>query len=241
LAGRGWSPQVASLAADHTCVVFDNRGIGASRGHTDGLTVDVMARDALAVLDALGLHRAHVVGHSLGGVIAQRVALLRPERVLSLSLLCTFAGGNDLRSPTARLAWLGLRAQVGTRRMRREGFARLVTPDAYLQARGIGPTIDELESVFGRELSARLPIAGVQLRALRAHDERARLSELSAIRTLVISGQFDPIARPAFGRAVATGIGNAHFAEWPDASHALTIQHAAALNERLRAHVAGAS
>src|SRR4051794_33840829 len=78
LTGRGWSPQLEALAADHTCIAFDNRGIGSSGGRTDGLTVDLMARDALGLLAGLGIDQAHVVGHSLGGVIAQRMALLEP-------------------------------------------------------------------------------------------------------------------------------------------------------------------
>jgi pimeloyl-ACP methyl ester carboxylesterase len=124
--------------------------------------------------------------------------------------------------------------------MRREAFARLVTPDAYVQARGIGPVVDELEAVFGRDLASPPPITGVQLRALRAHDERGRLSELRSIPTLVVSARHDPIARPEFGRTLAEGAG-AGYLLWEDASHALPIQHAAALNERLRAHWAGSS
>jgi pimeloyl-ACP methyl ester carboxylesterase len=239
--GRGWRPQVEELSSDYACTVYDNRGIGKSRGDTKGLTIDVMARDALALLDRLGVARAHVVGHSLGGVIAQRLAFLRPERVASLALLCTFAGGRDLRSPSARLIWLGLRTAIGTRQMRREAFARLVLPDAYIASRGMGAAIDELEAVFGRNLATPPPITNLQLKALRTHDERARLREIGTIPTLVMSGRFDPIAPPKFGRALADGIGTAQFQEWADASHALPIQHAAAVNQRLHAHFTAAT
>lgn len=240
VAGCGWSPQVEDLSNDHRCIVIDNRGIGGSRGETKGLTVDVMARDALAVLDALGLARAHLVGHSLGGVIVQRMALIGRERARSLSFLCTFAGGADLRGPSARLMWLGLRSRVGTLSMRRRAFARLVMPDDYLDARGIDRAVAELEAVFGRSLGAPPQVVGPQLAALRGHDERSRLGELSAIPALVMSGAFDPIARPAAGRAVAEGIGTARYVEWDDASHALPIQHASRVNAMLREHFAAA-
>ena len=238
--GAGWSPQVRELARDHSCVFFDNRGIGQSSGDVRQLSVEQMARDTLALLDALQITRAHVVGHSLGGVIAQCLALRAPARVQSLTLMCTFAGGRDLRLPSGRLMWLGLRSQLGTRQMRREGFARLVTPESYIAARGMAQVVAELEDVFARELSAPPSVTDRQLTALRKHDERSRLGELGAIPTLVMSGKHDPIARPEFGRALTSGIGSARFSEWASASHALPIQESAAVNQELRAHFAGA-
>lgn len=241
LTGRGWSPQVSELAANHTCVVFDNRGIGGSSGELGSLSVDQMAQDTVGLLDALALERAHVVGHSLGGVIAQRLALSHPERVASLTLMCTFAGGHDLRRPTARLIWLGMRSQLGTKQMRREAFARLVMPDAYIATHGIAVVVDELEAAFGRNLAAPPAITSRQLSALRAHDERSRLGDLRSIPSLVMSGRFDPIAPPQFGSTLASGIGNARFMEWPEASHALPIQQASAVNRVLQDHFASAT
>src|SRR5215813_6930463 len=74
VAGSGWDPQVQELAGSFRCLTFDNRGMGRSVGATDKLSVKQMAADALALLDAMGWDRAHVVGHSLGGVIAQQLA-----------------------------------------------------------------------------------------------------------------------------------------------------------------------
>src|SRR5262249_7880113 len=105
MTGRGWSPQTRALARDFRCISFDNCGIGDSRGDTRALSVDMLARDALALLDALQIERAHLVGHSLGGVIVQRMAALAPARAASLSFMCTFAGGRDLQRPSGRLIW----------------------------------------------------------------------------------------------------------------------------------------
>jgi pimeloyl-ACP methyl ester carboxylesterase len=240
LTGRAWSPQVNALAADHRCIVVDNRGIGQSRGDTHALSVDVMARDALAVLDACGVERAHLVGHSLGGLIIQRVALRAPERVASLAFLCSFAGGRDLAVPGLRLMWFGARSRFGTRAMRRKAFARLIMPDAHLEACGDEAVVTQLEAVFGRSLADGPAIADVQLRALRAHDERAELSKLGALPSIVLSGRHDPIATHAANVALARGIGTAQHRVWEDASHALPIQHVDAVNAALRQHVAQA-
>ena len=240
LMGLAWSPQTAALSSAHRCITIDNRGIGGSRGDTSKLSVEQMARDALAVLDALGIESAHLVGHSLGGVIVQCLALLAPTRAKSLTFMCTFAGGRDLASPSAKLIWLGTRSRVGTQTMRKRAFARLIMPDAYLALRGIDRVVEELEAVFGRSLAASLPISDVQLRALRAHDDRQSLSRLSGIPSLVLSGKHDPIATPAANAALAAGIGTATHRVWDDASHALPIQHARPVNEALIAHVASA-
>ncbi|HET8937943.1 MAG TPA: alpha/beta hydrolase [Polyangiales bacterium] len=237
LAGRAWSPQTDDLSRDHRCIHFDNRGVGGSRGDTSALSIDQMARDALALLDTLQITRAHWVGHSLGGVIVQRMALIAPERAASLAFMCTFAGGRDLLRPSARLIWLGMCSRIGSASMRRRAFARLIMPDEYLAARGPESVMSELEQVFGRPLWQAPAIADVQLRALRTHDERERLQELAALRCIVMSGRHDPIATHAANTALATGLGAKHRI-WGDASHALPIQHARTVNAALRAHFA---
>jgi 3-oxoadipate enol-lactonase len=237
--GSAWSPQVEALSVAHRCVTFDNRGVGQSGGDTHALSVDVMARDALGLLDALGCRRAHLVGHSLGGVIVQRMALLAPERVASLSFMCTFAGGHDLRKPSARLMWLGALSRLGTRAMRRRAFARLIMPDAELARQGEAG-LEKLERIFGRSLADAPAVADLQLRALREHDQRGQLGALADIPSIVLSGRLDPIATHAANAALAAALGTATHQVWDDASHALPIQHADAINQALVAHIARA-
>jgi pimeloyl-ACP methyl ester carboxylesterase len=121
--GAGWAPQVDALAGEFTCLWFDNRGIGGSVGSSDNLSVPIMARDALALMDHLGWEAAHLVGHSMGGLIALELALAARQRVSGLALLCTFADGRQAGN-SARMIWLGTRTRVGTRRMRRNAFSR---------------------------------------------------------------------------------------------------------------------
>ena len=97
-----------------------------------------MSCDALAILDAEGINRCHVVGHSMGGLIAAQLALVSPRRVKSLTFLCTFPDGKS----GSRLTWdtfsTGMRTRIGTRRMRRTAFLSLVLSKAGMHdsARG---------------------------------------------------------------------------------------------------------
>jgi pimeloyl-ACP methyl ester carboxylesterase len=88
-----WEPIVPGLAARHQVVFFDNRGIGESDKPKGPYTAAQMAGDALQVMDEAGVERAHVLGASLGGMIAQELAVAAPERVDSLVLACTTPGG----------------------------------------------------------------------------------------------------------------------------------------------------
>ena len=89
----GWEPVVEPLARSFEVLLFDNRGIGESDAPEGPYTAARMAGDAVQVLDEAGVERAHVVGTSLGGMIAQELALEYPERVGKLVLACTTPGG----------------------------------------------------------------------------------------------------------------------------------------------------
>jgi len=89
----GWGPVVEPLAERYTLTSYDNRGIGESDKPGGPYTAGQLADDAAAVLDALGVDRAHVVGASLGGMAAQELALVHPERIDRLVLACTTPGG----------------------------------------------------------------------------------------------------------------------------------------------------
>ena len=89
----GWEPVLPELAEQFDVILFDNRGIGESDAPPGPYTVAEMAADAVQVLDEAGVARAHVVGTSLGGMIAQELALAYPERVDRLVLACTTPGG----------------------------------------------------------------------------------------------------------------------------------------------------
>ena len=89
----GWEPVLPGLAERFDVILFDNRGIGESDAPSGPYTVPQLASDAVRVLDEAGVERAHVVGTSLGGMVAQELALSHPARVDRLVLACTTPGG----------------------------------------------------------------------------------------------------------------------------------------------------
>jgi pimeloyl-ACP methyl ester carboxylesterase len=232
--GDGWRPQIDALSARYRCLSFDNRGMGRSLPMPASVSVEEMADDARAIIEAQKWERFHVVGHSLGGLVALCLALSIRERVRSLALLCTFADGRAAAPLTGRMCWLGMRTRVGTRRMRRRSFVRLVMPpDASYDADALA---EQLAPLFGHDLGETPVIVGKQLKAMRGYSAMPRLGELASIPTLVVNGVHDPISPPQVSRALAEGIPGAKYIEYADASHGLPIQHADRVNTLLEEH-----
>ena len=235
VAGNGWKPQVDALRDRYSLITIDNRGIGHSRA--DGaLTIEDMAADVLAVADAENVERFHLAGHSMGGVIAQQVALTARDRIQSLALLCTFLKGKQGTMIAPSMLLTAIRSRVGTRRMRRRAFVELVMTPAYLSTVDRDALCAELALLFGRDLADSPPIIMQQLRAMGRFDASGSLPSLRGIRTLVVSAAHDCIARPAYGRALAAAIPGARYVEFPDAGHAVTIQQPREINALLLEH-----
>lgn len=227
VAGRAWAPQVDALAGAYQTCCVDNRGVGASTGVPE--SVEQMAADAVAVMDALGWSDAHVVGHSLGGSIAQAIALGHRDRVRSLNLMCSVPRGSRVLRFDLRALWLQIRCQLGTRAMRREAFFRLVSPRALWAQASV--RIPELEDAFGRDLARPPAVTMAQLSALRRYDPGPALGELASLPCCVMAATEDPIAPPSEGRVLARALGT-ELIEL-SGSHAVVVQDAEAVNARL--------
>jgi pimeloyl-ACP methyl ester carboxylesterase len=239
--GDAWRPQTEAFESHFSSLTFDNRGMGASTvaDPRASFSIGDLADDTLALMDEQGWETAHIVGHSMGGIIAQEVALRARARVLSLTLMCTFHRGPQALALTAKMMSIGLRSRVGTKRMRRRAFLEIVLSPEEHASSDLDVCAEELALLFGHDLAVTPPIAMKQLFAMRDHDASARLHELTGIRTLVMSGAEDPLALPAYGRALAEAIPGSRFVAVPGAAHGLPIQHAAETNELLRAHFMG--
>ncbi len=238
--GEGWRPQIDGLSDRFRIVMLDNRGIGASTLPAGQLTIEAMAGDALAVMDALGIERFHLAGHSMGGLIAQEVALTAPGRVDSLAFLCTFAHGWQGARLTPAMLLTALRMRIGPRAMRRRAFTELVMPRSYLNRIDRTRLAERLRVLFGYDLASQPSIAITQVRAMSSYDASARLARLAGIPALVVSAAEDRIARPEFGKELASLIPGARFEEIPDAGHAVTIQCPDAINGLLARHFSAA-
>lgn len=235
--GAGWAPQTTVLQAEFRCLSFDHRGMGASQPTGARVTIEQLAQDTLALMDAQGWASAHVVGHSLGGLVALEVALAARARVRSLTLLCTFARGRDATRLTPAMLWTGLRTRIGTRAQRRRAFLELVLPSSAQDPAHLAAHATSLAPLFGHDLADQPPIVLAQLRAMTAYDATSRLPTLAGLPALVVSAAEDRIAAPTLGRALAAGLPGASYHELAGAAHGMPIHRAAEVNALLQSHL----
>ena len=211
----GWWRTVPVLAESLRVIAFDNRGAGRSDKPEGPYSVTQMADDAMAVLDAAGEPEAHVYGISLGGMIAQQIALRHPERVRSLVLGATTPGGQRAVPLAPDVVAFFLRR----REMPAYEAAWASVPYSYgeeTRLRGGQRIAEDVE----RRL--RYPIEPVgyagQLEAAMHHDTSERLGELSKP-TLVVHGDADRIVPTGNGRILAESIPGARLELLPGAGH----------------------
>jgi 3-oxoadipate enol-lactonase len=220
LAGSGamWWRLLPHLARRHRVIVLDNRGTGDSAPAHRPLSMGEMAGDVVAVLDAAGVGEAHVMGASMGGMIAQHVALDHRDRVVSLILACTTPGGSQGLPNGRLLAASMLRPLIGPRRT-----GPIVAPALYSQHTR-DDARDRMIEDFRHRLTDRVGglTAWMQMAAIAGHDTRARLGELDGLPTLVVHGEEDVLVPIERGRELARLIPGARLVEIPQAGHLLT-------------------
>jgi 3-oxoadipate enol-lactonase len=229
---RDWYRLVPHLP-DHDVVLFDNRGTGRSSPVGGLLSMQDMVRDALAVLDAAGVQRAHVHGTSMGGMIAQHLALDHPDRVRSLVLSATSPGGLLDQPPWRMLAATALRPLIGAKMT-----WPIVAPLLYSErSRDAAPGRVEEDLRIRRENATDARTTIGQLAAIARHDTRERLPELARIPVTVIHGELDLLVPPSHGRALAEGIPGARFVALEQAAHVLTTDDEAGLAKAVLEHL----
>jgi pimeloyl-ACP methyl ester carboxylesterase len=219
LAGSGamWFRLLPYVSRRHRAIVFDNRGTGRSSAAHRPLTMADMVGDALAVLDAAGVQTAHVMGASMGGMIAQHLALEHRNRVRSLVLACTTAGGRRER-PNLRLTSAALlRPLVGPTRTFALVAPALYSPRTRIKAR---ERLSEDMRIRAADRVGALTLL-MQAAAIAGHDTRSRLHELGSLPTLVVHGLDDRLVPPEHGRELASLIPGARLVEMPGAGHLL--------------------
>jgi pimeloyl-ACP methyl ester carboxylesterase len=201
---------------------FDNRDVGKSTwlAADAAYTVEDMAADAMAVLDAAGVAKAHIVGMSMGGMIAQAVAYAYPARTLSLTSIMSATGNPDL-PPATPAAWAVI-SQPSPDPRDREAFldhavenAEVIGSPAYPWPPGA------LRERAAQEVDRAFNPAGVarQMAAIRASgDRRAKVATITAP-TVVLHGAVDPLVPPEGGRDTAALIKGAELREIPGMGH----------------------
>ena len=208
-----WNRLVPVLSARYRTIVYDNRGVGRSDIPPGPYPIPVMAGDAAAVLDAAGIESAHVFGASMGGMIAQELALTHPSRVRSLILGCTACGGTQA-VPASR----GVAAALSARKtMTREEAMWVMAPYIFDD----GTPRERVAEDIAVRLTATVTNDGyfAQLGGIRAwsgtHD---RLGSLT-MPTLVVHGETDQLVPAENGRIIAKAIPGSRLVMIPHASH----------------------
>jgi pimeloyl-ACP methyl ester carboxylesterase len=198
-----------------------------------------MAKDTVGLMDALGIASAHVVGASMGGMIAQEIALSFPQRVRSLTSIMSTTGNPRIPPPTREMAAM---LMAPPPRTKEEYLARFARTWKMLRA-GSFPEDEARDRALAERCFARGPNAagvGRQLRAILASGSRkARLHAIKAP-TLVIHGTKDPLVHPAGGRDTAASIPNAKLMMIDDMGHALPIRMWPEIIDAIAAHADGA-
>ncbi len=218
---------IPALAAHFRTIVLDPRGAGRSDAPANGYTMEVYANDCAALLDALGVERAHVLGTSFGGMVAQNFALLHPGRLRKLVLGCTTPGGAAHALPPqeaidAYVDAASVDDPAEGVRMR----ARLNYTDSYL-----ADHLGEIEQWAVDDDALRSPPQGIagQLDAVAGHDVFDRLPQVSAP-TLVAHGDDDGIVPVANGRNIAAQIPGAQLKIYEGARHVFFYERADEFN-----------
>jgi pimeloyl-ACP methyl ester carboxylesterase len=219
-----WHRVLPAFAEHFRVIVFDNRGAGRSDVPEGPYTIAGMTEDAAAVMNAAAVERAHVLGLSMGGMIAQELALTHPERVQSLVLGCTsFGGARALPASPAVIAILYARASMAP-----EEAIRAMVPHIY-DAQTPRQRVEEDLAVRRRTLpTAEGYLAQVQ--ALMSWSSDDRLAQVKAP-ALVIHGLSDELIPPENGRLLAERLAGAELVVLPSASHLFfTDQPEASMN-----------
>jgi 3-oxoadipate enol-lactonase len=210
IAGNGmdhttFDEQLPDLSRHFRCIVYDLRGVGATEAPDSGYTPRGMALDALGLLDALGIDKAHVAGYSLGGAIGQEIALAAPARVLTLSLYSSY----DRPEPHMRL-----RYELLTKILL-EGTPEMWSMFSAFSAFG-AEYVNDHEPEVRAEITKRIQrwqdghapakhgLAG-HYQAILAHDTRDRLGDIQCP-TWIAVGSADPVTPPFHSRRMHAAI-----------------------------------
>lgn len=223
-----------ALEGSFELILYDHRGTGRSGPPTGAITTATLAADALALLDALGIERAHVFGFSMGGMVGQELALSVPERVMTLTLASTSAGGTQSKPTSGEVEQaLTMAVLSGDReRVLRTGFELMVSQAFAGDAANYAEFAE-----LAKHHPATIPTLMDHRMAIMGHDTYGRLRGLD-VPTLVVHGTEDQMLELVNGDLIASlvpgarlerleGVGHLVYAEQPERIAQLVREHAA--------------
>jgi 3-oxoadipate enol-lactonase len=227
-----WLFQVPEFSKHYRTIVFDNRGVGRSSKPPGPYTISQMADDTAALLDVLGIARAHVVGVSMGGMIAQELVLRHPRLVRGLVLACTYPEPDaDIeRQRQFSVQELGGRVsaggdiQIDLQAFDPMAFFQQLLPLAFNQE-FIEKELPKIMPLFAGALQYGFSMEAIlgQVAAVMSHKATDRLHQIAAP-TLVITGDADRLVPPANSEILAKHIPGARLVKIPGGSHGFNFE-----------------
>ena len=221
-----WTLQVPAFAQRHRTIIFDNRDVGRSSQADAFYDITDMAQDALALADELSLETFHLLGVSMGGAIAQELALTAPERVKTLTLAATFAGGGPYAQALAE-SW-GSRVMKLTREERVDELLLLTLSEGFFETEG---AVDFVRRMTLQNPNPQPPEAfRRQLEASSRFDSRDRLGTLK-MPVHVIGAEHDILIPVWKSVEVAELIPDAKLTIMERAAHGMQLERAQEFND----------
>jgi 3-oxoadipate enol-lactonase len=230
-------PFKRTLEESFDVVAFDNRGIGLSARTTEPFTIAELAEDTAALLDELDWESAHVLGISMGGMIAQELALSHPGRLRSLTLGCTYCGGPGSQlMPQENAEKLLAAFSSGDREQAiRAGYEVNLSPTFRADVNAFG-TFHEMAT----SVPAARDVIQLQLQAIVGHDTSGRLGEI-ATPTLIVHGTVDGVLPYPNGEQISRLMPGARFESLKDVGHMFWWEQPQRSAELIREHALAAS
>lgn len=218
-----WEPLVAPFAEHHRVIAYDSRGLGQSDRGEERITMASLATDAAALLDALEIERAHVLGWSLGSAVAQELALAHPDRVGGLILYATWGRGDGYMR--AMLTAIRRPWETGDMEAALTVLGLAFSPE-LLNSPEFEPLVEELLPLFP-QTETQIRTTCEQWQCDEEHNTLDRLAGIGAP-TLVIAGEQDLLTPASVCRAVAERIPGARYELFtgPGSSHVLMMERA---------------
>jgi pimeloyl-ACP methyl ester carboxylesterase len=218
-----WPPDfVGPLAKSWRMILFDNRGAGRTKGDYAKFSIPLAAQDSWRLLDALGVERAHVVGMSMGGMIAQEMALSAPERLDRLVLGCTTCGLLSASFVSLETWKLAMSYATSRETRRRSRAINLLFTQEFIKSAGS----------LSEEFEKRIHQAPISKRAYRKQiaavlrfDTRGRVQKIQSP-TLVITGDRDALVPRRHSALLAKRIPRARLVELPGSGHGFMVDSA---------------
>jgi len=224
---NAWNLQRIAMATRFRIISFDNRGAGRSDKPTVPFTLEQMAEDAIAVLDAAGIETAHVIGASMGGVISQIVAVKYPHRVRSLTLVCTACRNHPWRQELLQ-SWAKTAEQKGMIEVGKEAAQWVMSPRSFRRLVPAFTWMGPLAALRPRHSFVSQIDAILNTR----EDLVDQLSTITAP-TMVIVGNQDILTPRGDSEEIAERIPNAELVVISGAAHGLMMEHSSTFNKIL--------